>query len=208
MTAMCKWISEPVAKVAARFLKGVCWFLMGFFALCLVLSILGRQTFVLHTSTGTYDRAIYAEEDHDPVSRGLTVSSSDNVYVHANDQDGVDLVTQVGLSLMYAVHVLPLIAAYWLLSRVLSNIQAGRIFVDQNAGYLLWYGLIQCGVALLVPLLKMLICQVCNLFSQSQISIGISLNLMGALFPGVAFLVAAYILHYGVSLQDEVDHTL
>ena len=109
---------------------------------------------------------------------------------------------------MYAVHVLPLIAAYWLLSRVLSNIQAGRIFVDQNAGYLLWYGLIQCGVAVLVPLLKMLICQVCNLFSQSQISIGISLNLMGALFPGVAFVVAAYILHYGVSLQDEVDHTL
>ena len=81
MTAMCKWISEPVAKGAARFLKGVCWFLMGFFALCLVLSILGRQTFVLHTSTGTYDRAIYAEENHEPASRGLTVGSSDNVYV-------------------------------------------------------------------------------------------------------------------------------
>ena len=26
--------------------------------------------------------------------------------------------------------------------------------------------------------------------------------------PGIAFIVAAYIIHYGVHLQDEVDHTL
>ncbi|WP_367924192.1 DUF2975 domain-containing protein [uncultured Ruthenibacterium sp.] len=203
-----RWMNESFARAAARVLKGVCWLVMGFYVLCLVLSILGRQTFVLHTSTGTYDRAIYAEENHEPASRGLTVGSSDNVYVRANDEDGIDWVTQMGLSLMYAVHVLPLIAAYWLLSRVLANVQAGRIFAPPNDVYLLGYGALQCAVAVLVPVLKMLICQVCNLFSKSQISIGISMNLMGALFPGVAFLVAAYILHYGMELQDEVDHTL
>ena len=28
------------------------------------------------------------------------------------------------------------------------------------------------------------------------------------LIPSIAFIVAAYIIHYGVHLQDEVDHTL
>ena len=32
--------------------------------------------------------------------------------------------------------------------------------------------------------------------------------MLSALIPGIAFLVAAYIIHYGVHLQDEVDHTL
>lgn len=34
------------------------------------------------------------------------------------------------------------------------------------------------------------------------------LNMLNRLFPGIAFLVAAYIIHYGIRLQDEVDHTL
>ena len=32
--------------------------------------------------------------------------------------------------------------------------------------------------------------------------------MLTTLVPSIAVLVAAYILHYGVHLQDEVDHTL
>ena len=31
---------------------------------------------------------------------------------------------------------------------------------------------------------------------------------MNTLFPSFAFLVAAYIIRYGLYLQDDVDHTL
>ena len=34
------------------------------------------------------------------------------------------------------------------------------------------------------------------------------LSLLEALIPGIACVVAAYIIHYGIYLQDEVDHTL
>lgn len=208
MTGIRNWMSEPLVKAAVRFLQAVCWFVIAFYVLCLALSVAGRQTFVLHTSQGTYDRAIYAEEDHDQASRSFTVSTTDQVYVRANDRGGVDPATQAGMSLMYVVHALPLIGAYWLLSRVLGNLLAGRIFVEQNAFYLLCFGLIQCSVALAVPVAKILICAVSNLFAQSQVSVSTGQNVFSGLVTGVAFVVAAYILRYGIGLQDEVDHTL
>ena len=33
-------------------------------------------------------------------------------------------------------------------------------------------------------------------------------RMLDSLFTGIAFIVAAYILQYGIALQDEVDHTL
>ena len=69
-----KLVSERFASSAAQFLKIICYFVMAFFLLCLVLSCMGRQTFTLHASTGTYDRAIYAEEDHSPRSRSSSHS--------------------------------------------------------------------------------------------------------------------------------------
>ena len=44
--------------------------------------------------------------------------------------------------------------------------------------------------------------------SASQIMISTGSDMLNRLFPGIAFLVAAYIIHYGIRLQDEVDHTL
>lgn len=32
--------------------------------------------------------------------------------------------------------------------------------------------------------------------------------MLNSIVPSIAFIVAAYIIHYGISLQDEVDHTL
>ena len=128
-------------------MRYVCYFVIFFHVLCLVLSLMGRQTFALHTSQGTYDRAIYAEEDHDPTSRVFTVSVNDDIFVWANEEDQIELTTHLAISLMFALGAVPLIFAYWFLSRVFANISEGQIFTEQNASCLLYYGLMQMIVA-------------------------------------------------------------
>ncbi|HJA65265.1 hypothetical protein B5F07_06320 [Lachnoclostridium sp. An169] len=203
-----KLVNERYAKAAAGFMRYVCYVVMAFFVVCLVLSIMGRQTFRLQTSTGFYERAICAEEDHDYSLRGFTVSSDDEIYVRADADDRVDLATRIGISLMYAFKLIPLFLGYLYLSRVFRNINRGEIFTGENSSCLLYYGLVQIFVALFVPFISMLICSVSNLFSGSLLSVSTGSNVLNGLFPGIAFVVAAYIIHYGIYLQDEVDHTL
>ena len=203
-----KLTNERFAKPAARFMECICYFLICFFIFCTVLSIMGRQTFDLHTKTGYFERAIIAEEDHDPSSRFLTVHMGDSIHVWANDDNKIDLTIQIGLSLMYAVNSVPIIFAYLFLGRVFSNIWKGQIFTEQNASWLLYYGLLQFLVAVFVPFIKLLICWLINLVSDSRLSIGTGQAMLNTLIPSIAFIVAAYIIHYGVHLQDEVDHTL
>ncbi|MCI8302283.1 MAG: hypothetical protein HFF68_05910, partial [Oscillospiraceae bacterium] len=76
------------------------------------------------------------------------------------------------------------------------------------ASFLLYYGLLQFFGAVFVPFIKLLICWLASLASDGRITISTGQNMLSALIPGIAFLVAAYIIHYGVHLQDEVDHTL
>lgn len=203
-----KLLVPSIAKPASCFMRFACYFIMLFYVLCLVLSFMGRQTFFLHTSTGTYERAIYAEENHTPHSRSMTVHMGDDIHIRTNDNNQIDLSTHLGLSFMYAVNVVPLILAFWLLSRVFSNINKEKIFTEQNASYLLYYGLLQLFVALFVPFLKLSICHVVNLLSGSQISMSTGQDMLNGIVPSIAFIVAAYIIHYGIYLQDEVDHTL
>jgi len=203
-----KLINEAFAKSTAHFMKYICYIMMLFFVAGLILSFSGRQTFILHTSTGTYDSAIYSEENHDWTSRGPTVSMNEEVRVIAYDGEKIDLITQIGLSAMYVTNIIPLIICFWFLSRVFNNVSKGRIFTDQNASYLLYYGLIQMAVAVLVPFIKIFISYLANQFTNSELSIATGQNLLNNLIPNIAFIVAAYIIHYGVHLQDEVDHTL
>ena len=51
----------------------------------------------------------------------------------AYDGEKIDLITQIGLSAMYAVNVIPLILGFWFLSRMFNNVSKGQIFVEQNA---------------------------------------------------------------------------
>ena len=203
-----KLTNERFAKSAARFMKLICYLVMCFYALCTILSFMGRQTFFLHTKTGTFERAIYAEENHNSHSRSMTVYMGDDIHVWTNSDDQIDLTIQVGLSLMYAVTTIPMICAFWFLSRVFSNIRRGEIFTEQNAAYLLYYGLLQCSAAVLVPFLKLMICGLTNLVSDGRMSIATGQAMFNMLIPSIAFIVAAYIIQYGVHLQDEADHTL
>lgn len=152
--------------------------------------------------------AIYAEENHNSHSRSMAVSMGDDIHVWTNDNDQIDLIIQIGLSLMYAVHIVPMIFAYWFLSRVFSNINKGQIFTEQNSSYLLYYGVLQFSVAVFVPFIKLLICWLINLASNGRMSISTGQAMFNMLIPSITFIVAAYIINYGVHLQDEVDHTL
>ncbi len=203
-----KLANERFARPAAQLMKFACYFVICFYVLCTVLSFMGRQTFFLHTKTGTFERAIYAEENHNSYSRSMTVHTSDDIHVWTNDNDRIDPTIQIGLSFMYAINMVPMIFAYWFLSRVFSNINKGEIFTEQNSSYLLYYGLLQFSVAVFVPFIKLLICWLINLVSNGRVSISTGQTMFNMLIPSIAFIVAAYIIHYGVHLQDEVDHTL
>jgi hypothetical protein len=196
------------AQPAALVMKVVCYFIIGFYILCTILSLMGRQTFFLHTKTGAFEQAIYAEESHDAHPSGMTVRTGDDIHVWTNENDQIDLTIQIGLSLLYAVQTVPMIFAYWFLSRVFSNTHKGRIFTRQNASYLLYFGLIQFSAAVFVPLLKLGICWLVNLVSDSRMSLSTGQDMLNMLIPGAAFMAAAYIIHEGVRLLNEADHTV
>lgn len=196
------------AQPAALVMKVVCYFIIGFYILCTILSLMGRQTFFLHTKTGAFEQAIYAEESHDAHPSGVTVRTGDDIHVWTNENDQIDLTIQIGLSLLYAVQTVPMIFAYWFLSRVFSNTHKGRIFTRQNASYLLYFGLIQFSAAVFVPLLKLGICWLVNLVSDSRMSLSTGQDMLNMLIPGAAFMAAAYIIHEGVRLLNEADHTV
>ncbi len=200
--------NERFAKSACRLMRYACYLVMLFYTLCLVLVLLGRLSFSLHTESGYYENAIVAETNHAPASRSFTVSTADSLHVWANGDGQIDWTIQAGLIFLYAVNIVPLLYGFWLLSRVFANVAAGRIFTEQNAGYLFSFGCIQFAVALFVPFLKLLICYITNLFADGRISIGTGSEMLSNVFPSIAFFVAAYIIHYGIHLQDEVDHTL
>ena len=203
-----KLMDERFARSASRLMKFACYFIICFFVLCTVLSLMGRQTFFLHTKTDTFEHAIYAEEDHTGHSRSMTVSMGDDIHVWTNRQDRISPAVAVGLSLMYTLHTVPMILSYCFLSRVFSNVEKGEIFTEQNSAFLLYYGLLRLLGAILVPFAKLLICWLVTLVSDSRMSIATGQGVLNTVISGIAFIVAAYIIHYGVHLQDEVDHTL
>ena len=95
-----KFVNEQTAKAASLFMRFVCYLVIVFSLVCLVLSFMGRQTFTLRTRGETYEHAIYAEENHGPHSRGLTVSMGDYIRVQSNIDNEIDFTTHIGLSLI------------------------------------------------------------------------------------------------------------
>ena len=138
----------------------------------------------------------------------MTVYGTDDIYIDANAADQIEFPTKAALYTISVLNIVPMILAYWFLSRVFTNVNKERIFTDQNAVYILYYGLLQIFSALFVPFIKLLVCELANQSAASQITISTGSDMLNRLFPGIAFLVAAYIIHYGIRLQDEVDHTL
>lgn len=203
-------LNQKLVTRIAKVMKVFCNVVIILFILMLALSFLGRLQYILSVGGTTYENAIYAEENHDfTTTRALTVSSNDSLRVHAAADDGtIELLTYIAIVLMYAINIIPLMFAYWFLSKVFANVAKGEIFVEKNAHYLLYFGIIQGIVAVVVPFAKLLIVQIANILVADHISLATGSDMISKLVPSMAFLVAAYIIHYGVHLQDEVDHTL
>ena len=199
---------ERFARPAAGFLKAACYFVICFYFFCTVLSFMERQTFFLHTKKGTFEGAIYAEEYHDPHSRSMTVSTGDDIHVWTDANDQIGVTVQIGIALLYAVYAVPMMAAFWFLSRVFLNIQKGRIFIEQNSVFLLYCGLLQFSAAVFVPFIKLLICGLMNLVSDSQMSVSTGQAMLNMSISSISFIVAAYIIHYGVHLHKEEESPL
>lgn len=188
----------------------VCWFIMLIMVSSLVMSIMGRLSFTLSAGRSETTQTTYSVIGSDPSESpsGLSVSiPGDSIYVHSADST-LDPLIHVGLSLIYAVWMVPLLLSIWFLSRVFANVSAGNIFVEKNAVYLFYYGLLQFFEALPVPLLRLLICRIISRLSTDSISLGTGSSMLSFLISGITFLIAAFIIYHGIHLQDEVDHTL
>lgn len=209
MKSMDFLLNHKLATKTAKLMNVLCHIAIILFVIMLALSFLGRLQYVLSVGGTTYERAIYAEENHDFTTRGLTVSSSDTLRVRAATNDGtIELLTYIVIVLMHAINLIPLIFAYWFLAKVFANVAKGEIFVEKNARYLLYFGIIKGAVAVVLPFVKLLIIQIANAFVADRISLATGSDIINQLVPSVAFLVAAYIINYGIHLQDEADHTL
>lgn len=202
-------LNQKTAYHTAEVMKFICYIMIGLFAVMLVLSFMGRLQYKLSFGNENYPHAIYAEENHNFASRSLTISGSDSLRIRTQSEEGkIELISYIALIVMYAANIIPLMFAYWFLSKVFSNVAKGEIFVEKNAHYLLYYGIIQAIVAVVVPFVKLLIVQIANTLVTDRISLSTGTNIINQLIPSIAFLVAAYIINYGVHLQDEADHTL
>ncbi|MEG0900009.1 MAG: DUF2975 domain-containing protein [Oscillospiraceae bacterium] len=206
---MHKLLNQKVAMGTAKFMKVICHIIIFLFVIMLALSFIGRLQYNLQVGGKTYAHAIYAEENHDFNMRSLTVKSNDSLRIHAAADDGtIDIITYVAITIMYAINIIPLMFAYWFLAKVFANVAKGEIFTQKNAHYLLYFGVIQAVVAIAVPFVKLFIVQIANTLVSDRISLATGTNMFNEFVPSVAFIVAAYIINYGVHLQDEVDHTL
>lgn len=202
-------LHQKTAQKASQFMKVICYIIIGLLTMMMLLSCLGRLQYDLNYVDEHYPEAIYAEEKHDFSTRVLTVSSNDHLRICTLSRDGkIELTTYVAIVLMYVSGIVPLIFAYLFLSKVFDNVAKGNIFVKKNAHYLLYYGLIQAALAVALPFIKLLIVQIVNMLVTDQISIATGSDMVNKLIPGIGFIVAAYIINYGINLQDEVDHTL
>lgn len=209
MKIMHKLLNQKVAMGTAKFMKVICYIIIFLFGIMLTLSFMGRLQYNLQVGGKTYPNAIYAEESHEFYSRSLTVNSSDSLRIHAAADDGtIDIITYVAITVMYAINIIPFMFAYWFLAKVFANVAKGEIFIQKNAYYLLYFGAIQAVVAIAVPFVKLLIVQIANALVADRISLATGTNMLNQFVPSVAFIVAAYIINYGVHLQDEADHTL
>ncbi|MEG0617038.1 MAG: DUF2975 domain-containing protein [Oscillospiraceae bacterium] len=209
MKSMHVLLNQKVATNTAKFMKIVCYIIIALFILMLVISFCGRLQYVLDVEGKIYESAIYAEENHDYTTRGFTVTSKDSLRVHSSADNGkINLKSYIAIVIVFALNIIPLIFAFWYLSKVFDNVAKGEIFVEKNASYLLYYGIISAAVAVIVPFVKLFIVQIANTFIPDRISLATGMNMINQIIPSIAFLVAAYIINYGVHLQDEVDHTL
>lgn len=203
-----KIFHESYIRYICQFMRYVCYVAMLAVLLSLILVCMGQVTIVLHRNSGDYESTIISEVDYRQYFGDIEIGSGDEVHIWTNERDEVDIFARVGVALMYTFLMVPEFFAYWLLSKIFSNIEKGKLLIEENASLLWTYGGIQCSVAFLVPYIKVLIAVLSSIVSSNRISVFANPNLLGVL-SSVVLMVAAYIIYSGVHSHHEPgDHML
>ena len=203
------FLNQEKAQSLAKLMQAILYLVIGFLVLVMILCMIGRLQYDLYSPGGDFENKIYAGDNKEYNIRMFTVYSNDNLRIHSLSSGGeIELGTYIALVLNHCIGIIPLIFAYYFLSKVFANVGKGNIFIHQNANYLLYYGLIKIVLAFVLPFIKQLIISISNALTSDIISISTGSDMLNNLIPNIAFLVASYIIHHGVNLQDEVDHTL
>jgi len=205
-------LNENSARNTARFMKWICYAVVVFTLFGIILSIIGRQEFILHTPTGAHQHAMFANENRDwQLGEGVQLGSvrSRGEFRIITDSSGeVDFILRVALTVAHLVVIIPMLFAFWILSRLFKNISDGRIFVYENAHLLLYFGVIQAAALVIAPFIQLFITEAASSFASGRITFANDPNFLVDAIPYIAVIVAAYIIHHGAKLQDEADHTL
>ncbi|MCL1863145.1 MAG: hypothetical protein FWF78_06230 [Defluviitaleaceae bacterium] len=196
------WFSKEMEEEKARSIAGcakwICRLSVCMYIFSMVLSISGRQTFVLHSNSGIQDHIRLIDGRNDWTRRGGLITSAQGTFrVFTNPMDEVDLGTRIVLSVANLLFALPFGISFFVLSKFFENIQREQIFVRANVSYLLIFGRIQMVTRLLVPFLIGIISSLANRFTDSSVQYSND----GFIITALAFLVlnvAAYIICYGM----------
>lgn len=200
--------SERNAQSIAILLQGICYFVTAVALAGAVLVVLGRVEMDITTPSGHYDRALLVEQDREATARFLfTRISEQDVYLTLKTETA-GFFTRLCVALMGLVQAVPAGFCFFFLAGLFRNIAEGRVFVARNAAIFFRSGLILVIASLAGPVLEGLVLPwLINRFTEDRILLSLSVNYT-ALFFGFVLLVAAYVFHYGIYLQDEVDHTV
>lgn len=199
-------LTDRNARRLTTSLRVICMLTFIFLCAFALLIVLGRVEVNLVLPTGTFERAPLLGRDSE-ASRFLYAAIGGH-HIRVNAIHPVDWATRLGIALIGLLHVTPPTYCFFTLTRFFANMGARRVFTSANANLLLRCGCMLTPTALVFPLLSAYaIPPLVNLLSANQISVGVTFD-FSRLFFGIVLLVAAYVFHYGLYLQEEADATL
>ena len=195
------------ARRLAQVLEAACYLAACFFLLICVLFLCGRTEVQLTNRDGSFPDALVADGGPGGGTRWMFTSIPDQT-TNLAAFDGIDAPAWIGIAAMGVLRVAPLGVCAVILALLFRNVAAGRVFVPQNASLLLRGGLLLAATYLLVPLINAYaIPPLVNHFSSCRLAVGTTVSLSG-LFDAFVMVVGAYVMRYGIYLQEEADHTL
>ena len=202
--------NEKNAHKIAVILQKVCVLYIFLAVFSIVLVLLGRMEIpFMQTPDGNYNNAILFESDHNERIRAFSVRlSSMGMRLYMVESGGkVGFITWLVISMIGIVNVLPMGVCIYMMAKFFKNISESKVFVTGNANILLKGGAVLAVSFVAEPLLIALLPEIVNSFTANELFLTAEMNFM-YLFGGAVLIVMAYVFHYGIYLQEEVDYTL
>jgi hypothetical protein len=200
------WMTEKRAHNIAVLLQAICVIMLLLAAFTVVLMVLGRIQVSLTTPEGHFERALLAEKDHSVRSRALYYNPVEDITLQTDS--AISPLARIILPLMGLLRVFPFGFVFFQMSRFFANLAVGEVFVRPNAQLLLQSGAVMVIFSVITPILNAFVLPaLLDVFTDNELWVAAQANFTSPFF-GAVLLVAAYVFHYGIYLQDEADHTI